>query len=420
MDNSTLGLIIILVLMLLVSAFFSATETAFTSLNRNRIKNLSKDGSKRAARVLILSEKLDTVLSTILIGKTIANITTASIATAILIQYYGNTGMIISIVVMTIAVLIFGEISPKSLAKDSPENFAMFAVPFLRVFIIVLMPVNILFMQWKKLLSRLFKASDERSMTEEELLTFVEEAENDGGIDLQDGELIRSAIEFNDLDVDDILTHRVDVVAIDVDNPKEDIAKIFFDTGFSRLPVYQETIDQIIGFINHKDFTHYVANGSSTLDEIINPVVFITPNMKISKLLTLLQQKKCHIAVVTDEYGGTAGIVTLEDVIEELVGEIWDEHDEVIDEFVMISENEYRILGKANLGKMFDLFEMEDDFDVITVGGWIVEYLGRVPKAGDTFDFENLTINIIQADERHIMEINVTRHENIEMESYAN
>jgi CBS domain containing-hemolysin-like protein len=160
-----------------------------------------------------------------------------------------------------------------------------------------------------------------------------------------------------------------------------------------------------------------VANGSSTLDEIINPVVFITPNMKISKLLTLLQQKKCHIAVVTDEYGGTAGIVTLEDVIEELVGEIWDEHDEVIDEFVMISENEYRILGKANLGKMFDLFEMEDDFDVITVGGWIVEYLGRVPKAGDSFDFENLTINIIQADERHIMEINVAKHENTEMES---
>ena len=415
MDN--LGLTIILVLMLLASAFFSATETAFTSLNRMRIKNMSKEGSKRATRVFALSEKIDTVLSTILIGNTIANIAATAIATAILFQSDGNVGVIVSIVIMTIAVLFFCEIAPKSLAKDSPEKFAMFAVPFLRVFIIALMPINFLFMLCKKLFSRLFKVSEERSMTEEELLTIVEEAENDGGIDLQDGELIRSAIEFNDLDVDDILTHRVDVVAIDVDTPKEDIAKIFFDTGFSRLPVYQETIDQIIGFINHKDFTHYVANGSSTLDEIINPVVFITPNMKISKLLTLLQQKKCHIAVVTDEYGGTAGIVTLEDVIEELVGEIWDEHDEVIDEFVMITENEYRILGKANLGKMFDLFEMEDVFDVITVGGWIVEYLGRVPQAGDSFDFENLTINIIQADERHIMEINVAKHENIEVEN---
>ncbi|KNZ40675.1 HlyC/CorC family transporter [Acetobacterium bakii] len=410
MNNSTIGYIGILVVMLMMSAFFSATETAFTSLNRIRIKNLAKDGNKRAGQVLKLSENFDTVLSTILIGNNIVNIASASIATVLFVEYFGNLGVTISTIVMTILVLIFGEISPKSLAKDSPESFAMFAVPILQVLIVVLKPVNFLFMLWKKLLSKMFKVTNEQNMTEEELLTIVEEAENDGGIDLQDGELIRSAIEFNDLDADDILTHRVDVVAIDMNNPKEDIAKIFFETGFSRLPVYQGTIDHIIGFINHKDFTHYVANGSSSLSEIINPVVFITPNMKISKLLTLLQKRKSHIAVVSDEYGGTAGIVTLEDVIEELVGEIWDEHDEVIDEFVKIAEDKYRILGKANLGKMFDLFEMNDDFDVITVGGWIIEFLDRVPTIGETFNFENLTITITQADERHIMEINVVKN----------
>lgn len=414
MDNSTISFIGVLGLMLLISAYFSATETAFSSLNRIRIKNLAKDGNKRAAQVLELSENFDTVLSTILIGNNIVNIASASIATVVFVQYYGNAGVTISTVVMTIAVLIFGEITPKSLAKDSPEKFAMFAVPLIRFLIVVLMPVNFLFMLWKKLLSKLVKVSDERSMTEEELLTIVEEAENDGGIELQDGELIRSAIEFNDLDVDDILTHRVDVVAIDVDNHKDDIEKIFFDTGFSRLPVYQGTIDQIIGFINHKDFTHYVANGDSSLNDIINPVLFITPNMKISKLLTLLQQKKCHIAVVSDEYGGTAGIVTLEDVIEELVGEIWDEHDEVIDEFVKVSENEYKILGKANLGKMFDLFDMDDEFDMITVGGWIVELLDRVPAIGESFEYEDLTITINQADQRHVIEIKVVKQQKFE------
>lgn len=416
MDSSIIGFMAVLVVMLLMSAYFSATETAFTSLNRIRIKNLAKDGNKRAAQVLALSERYDVLLSTILIGNNIVNIASASIATVVFVQYFGNAGVTISTAVMTVLVLIFGEISPKSLAKDSPESFAMFAAPFIRLLIFILTPVNFFFQQWKKMLSKLFKVSSERSMTEEELLTIVEEAENDGGIDLQDGELIRSAIEFNDLDVDDILTHRVDVVAIDVDNPKEDIAKIFFDTGFSRLPVYQGTIDQIIGFISYKDFTHYVNNGNSSLEEIINPVVFITPNMKISKLLTLLQQKKCHIAVVSDEYGGTAGIVTLEDVIEELVGEIWDEHDEVIDEIVKISENKYRILGKANLGKMFDLFDMDDDFDVITVGGWIVEFLDRVPDVGESFEFENLTITITQADERHVIEINVLKKEIITSE----
>ncbi|AFA48241.1 HlyC/CorC family transporter [Acetobacterium woodii] len=413
MDNSTISFIGILGLMLLISAYFSATETAFSSLNRIRIKNLAKDGNKRAAQVLELSENFDTLLSTILIGNNIVNIASASIATVVFVKYYGNAGVTISTVVMTIAVLIFGEITPKSLAKDSPEKFAMFAAPMIRFLIVILMPVNFLFMLWKKFLSKLVKVSDERSMTEEELLTIVEEAENDGGIELQDGELIRSAIEFNDLDVDDILTHRVDVVAIDIDNHKEDIEKIFFDTGFSRLPVYQGTIDQIIGFINHKDFTHYVANGDSSLNDIINPVLFITPNMKISKLLTLLQQKKCHIAVVSDEYGGTAGIVTLEDVIEELVGEIWDEHDEVIDEFVKVTENEYKILGKANLGKMFDLFDMDDEFDMITVGGWIVELLDRVPAIGESFEYEDLTITIIQADERHVIEIKVIKQQRI-------
>ncbi len=416
MDNSIIIFVTVLFVMLIMSAFFSAAETAFSSLNRIRIKNLAKNGDKRATLVMKLSEKYDRLLSTILIGNNIVNIASASIATVLFVKLYGNAGVTISTLVMTVIVLIFGEITPKTLAKDSPEKFAMRFSPFLNFLLIILKPINYIFMQWKKLLTLVFKPNDELSITEEELLTIVEEAESEGGIDLQDGDLIRSAIEFNDLDVVDILTPRVEVVGIEENSSNEEISRCFFETGYSRLPVYQNNIDHIIGFINHKDFTHYVLTGGMPLGEVIKPVVFITGSMKISKLLTLLQQEKCHIAVVSDEYGGTAGIVTLEDVIEELVGEIWDEHDEVINEIIKISDSEYRVLGKASLFKMFDVFDMEDDFDSNTVGGWIVDQMDEVPKIGEKYHYKSLTITILDADDRHVIEVNITKEERPETE----
>ena len=411
MDNSIIIFIVVLFAMLIMSAFFSASETAFSSLNRIRIKNLAKSGDKRALMVMKLSEKYDRVLSTILIGNNIVNIASASIATVLFVKLFGNAGVTISTIVMTVIVLIFGEITPKTLAKDSPEKFAMTFVTFLNFFIIILKPLNFIFMQWKKLLTIVFKPNDDLSITEEELLTLVEEAESEGGIDLQDGDLIRSAIEFNDLDVIDILTPRVEVVGVEEKDTEDEISRCFFETGYSRLPVYQNNIDHIIGFINHKDFTHYVLTGGMPLSEVIKPVVFITGSMKISKLLTLLQQKKCHIAVVSDEYGGTAGIVTLEDVIEELVGEIWDEHDEVINEIIKINDSEYRVLGKASLYKMFDVFDMEDDFDSNTVGGWIVDQMDEVPLIGATYQYKFLFISIVDADDRHVIEVNIIKKE---------
>lgn len=410
MDSASWLYISLLVLMILMSSFFSASEMAVSSLNRIRIKNLAKDGNKKAILVLNLYEKYDRLLSTILIGNTIVNIASASIATVIFVKYYGDIGVTISTVAMTIIVLIFGEITPKSLAKDFPESFAMFSSRILQVFIIILLPINFFFTQWQKLLSRMFKVGDERRITEEELLTIVEEAESDGGIDFQDGELIRSAIEFNDLDVLDILTPRVEVVAIDENTPQEEIRQIFFDTGFSRLPVFKGTVDNIIGVINLKDFTHFITNTDKSINCIIKPIAFIRSSMKISRLLTMFQNKKYHMAVVFDEYGGTAGIVTLEDVLEELVGEIWDEHDEVVDSIEKISEDEYNILAKLNPDKMFELFNLKRDFNTSTVSGWIIEELRKVPKPGDVFTYENLTIAILKADARHVVEINVVRN----------
>lgn len=402
-------LIGVLVVLIAMSAYFSATETAFTSFNCIRLKNMAQAGSKKAQLALNLSENYDKLLSTILIGNNIVNISSASLATVIFTKYFGNAGVTLSTVVMTVLVLIFGEISPKSLAKESPERFAMFSAPITRLFLWVLAPVNWLFMQWKKLLSMVFKAQEDKGITEEELLTIVDEAQNDGGIGEQEGELLRSAIEFHDLDVSDILTPRVDVVAVSDKDTPEEVAELFRSTGFSRLPYYEDTIDNIKGVINQKDF-YGRKDWKAPVKEVVSPVLFITDSMKISRLLHLLQQNKAHMAVVTDEYGGTAGIVTLEDVIEELVGDIWDEHDAVEEEdFEKIAERRYRVEGSADLEEMLELFGMEEDpeLDVSTVNGWVLGVLGRIPKEGEVFQYDKLTAKVTKADERRVIEVEV-------------
>ncbi len=403
MGGDSITMIAVLAGLLLLSAYFSATETAFSSLNKIRIKNAASNGDKRARLVLALSEDSDRVLSTILIGNNIANIASASLATIVFVRYFGDAGVTISTVVMTFLTLIFGEISPKSLAKEAPERFAL-AFSVLKGFMVLLQPLNFLFMLWKKLLSKLVIAKDSSGITEEELITIVEEATQDGGIDLQESELIRSAIEFNDLNVNDVLTPRVDIEAVKEDASQEEIRRLFAVSGYSRLPVYRNSTDHIIGVLHIKDF---YSNLDTPLADLIKPVAFIPETLKISKLLKLLQSTKTHLAVITDEYGGTLGIVTLEDIIEELVGEIWDEHDEVIKEFEKLGENQYRIACGANLEKMFRLFGLRQKTDASTVSGWVFDELGRIPNEGDYFEYENLHVTVTKTDHRRVMEIHV-------------
>lgn len=404
MDNSLIYQILFLALLILGSAYFSATETAFSALNKIRIKNLANDGDKRAKLTLELSENYDKLLSTILIGNNIVNITATSVATVLFVRYMGDVGATVSTAVMTVLVLIFGEISPKSLAKESPESFAMFSAPILRVMLIILSPLNFLFMLWKKLLSKIFKVKEDRGITEEELITIVEEAAQDGGIDVQEGELIRSAIEFDDIEVVDVLTPRIDIEAVPDSADTDEIKEVFKRSGYSRLPVYEGSTDNIIGVINQKDF--YNRNDGESVKSIIKPVIVTTESTKISRLLKLLQKQKSHMAVVTDEYGGTLGIVTMEDIIEELVGEIWDEHDEIINEFEQIEENKYRIVCSANLTKMLKLFNKDEEFDMSTVSGWVIfEFGGIIPNKGDSFDYENLHVVVTKTDKRRVLEV---------------
>ncbi|MBQ7499360.1 MAG: HlyC/CorC family transporter [Clostridia bacterium] len=405
MDTVPLLSIISLVLLIIFSAFFSASETAFSSLNRIRLKNMASDGDKKAARALSMSERFDSLISIILIGNNIVNILATSIATVMFIGILKNSakGTTVATVVITAAVLIFGEITPKTLAKKSPEAFAIFAAPILRCLFVVLYPLYLIFYSVTKLLAKLFPPKEDKGITEDELLTIVEEAETEGDMDKDEVELIRNAIEFNDIEVKDILQPRVEVVATDLNSDTwEDVDRIFRETGYSRIPAYKDSIDNIVGVINQKDF---YMSGKKSLSAITKNIIYVVPTMKISEVMVKLQKNKSHMAVVVDEYGGTDGIITLEDIIEELVGEIWDEHDEIINEFEKISEDEYRVLCTADLDDLFELLDIEDELDIPSVSGWVIEELKKVPDVGDSFTYENLLVTVTKCDNKHVLEI---------------
>ena len=405
-NNLTLSILIMAVLVMM-SAYFSATETAFSSLNKTRLRTIAEKGNRKAKLALDLSERYDKLISTILIGTNIVNIGVASMGTMLFVHYYGDIGATISTAVVTVVVLIFGEISPKSLAKNCPERFAMFAAPVLRVILVVFTPLNFLFTGWQKLLNKIFRLQQDTKMSQEELLMLVDEVEQDGSIDEDEGELLRNAIEFKEQDAEDILTHRVDLEGVSVTATKEEIAEIFTETKFSRLLVYGDNIDNILGVIHQKDF--YTGSGitEKAITEIMTPVVFALQNEKLSNLLRQMQKSKSHIAVVVDEYGGTFGIVTMEDILEELVGEIWDEHDEVTINFKESGKDCWLVDASVDLDEFCEHFNIEAESEMVSLSGWVMEQVGQVPVAGDRFQYENLEITVTQVDNHRVMEVRV-------------
>ena len=411
---STTTCIIIMAVCLMLSAYFSATETAFSSANTTRLRTLAEKGSSNAALALKLLEQYDRLLSTILIGNNIVNIATASIGTVLFVKHYGDAGATISTVVVTVVVLIFGEISPKSIAKDCAEKCAMLSAPILQVLIWVLMPLNLLFSLWKKLLAKVFRLNGDSKMSQEELLMLVDEVQQDGSIDRDEGELLKNAIGFSEQEAQDILIHRVDLAALPVTASKEEVAALFTQTKYSRLLIYQDSIDHILGTVHQKDF--YVGCGvtDQPLSAIISPPVFALENEPIRLLLKKLQQAKTHVAVVVDEYGGTCGIVTMEDILEELVGEIWDEHDEEEVFLRKIAPNTYTVDAGMDFDDFAEFFRLKTDSEMVSVSGWVMEQFGRVPVAGDSFTFDDLSIQVTRVENHRIEEIQVTKHDTTE------
>ena len=352
MNNGTS--LLLMAVLVAFSAYFSATETAFSSLNRTRLRVLAEKGDKRAALACSLSEQYDKMLTSILIGNNIVNIALSSLCTLLFIHLLGDGGATVATAVTTVVVLVFGEVTPKSLAKESPERFAMFSAPFLRMVMWVLSPFAWLFSRLKKLVGRVVRSGGERPMTQEELLMLVDEVQQEGGLDKDEHELLRSAIEFTDRDAEDILTHRVDLEAVPADASPEEVARVFGESRFSRLLVYGTDIDDIVGVIHQSDFYADGLQGGKPLSALMTPPLFVPKSIRISVLLRLLQRKKAHIAVVTDGYGGTLGIVTMEDILEELVGEIWDEHDEVVEDIRREGAGVWTVSGGADLYRLLD------------------------------------------------------------------
>jgi len=405
--------IVSLVVLLSLSFFFSSCEMAFSALNRIKIKNLAVK-NKRARFLLKMLEFYDRILSTVLIGNNIVNITASALAAAFFIELFGPKGVSIATVIMTVLVLIIGDISPKTLAKETPEHTALRNAPLLRFFIFLLTPINFLMSCYKKLLIIIFPVKADRSTTEDELLTYVEEVRQEGVINMQEEKMIRQVINFDDLKVTGIFTPRIDVAAVPIDAGIEEIDKKFIETGFSRLPVYKETIDNIKGILLLKDFYHKVMKGLNTPGQILKPAVFITKTIKVAKLLHTMQEKKAYIAVVVDEHGGTLGIITMEDIVEELVGEIWDEHDKVIEPVRKEKDGSFIILGSVNFRDMLkEVFQQnqypedEESIPDTTVANWIMETLGRIPKTDETLTWNALSIKVLKVIKHRVTEVRI-------------
>lgn len=404
---------VFIVLLVLLSGFFSATETAFSSANRTKLKVKAQDGNKAAQNAISLIDKFDKLLSAILVGNNLVNITLSVLFNNIFETVIHNPAVsgVVSVAVSTVIVLTFGEITPKMIAKENSEKVAMaFGYP-MKAIMVILYPITIIFAGLKFLLKKIFKNKSDDRITEEELLSIVEEAQEDGSLDMQERELISSAIEFDDSEVQDIFVPRVNVIAVSVDMSMEKIKELFLEHNFSRMPVYNGTIDSIIGMIHNIDFFTALEKGEQTIKNYITPVAVATEHMKISTLLKTLQRQKVHMAVVVDEYGGTLGIVTLEDILEELVGEIWDEHDEVINYFNQVDDTTYIVDGRAELDKFFETFGIDKDeaekFDSQTVSGWVIEQTGDIPKKFQSFDYNNLTIIVNRLTQRKILDVKV-------------
>ena len=406
--------IILLIILIVMGTFFSAAEMAFSALNRARLKSMLDNGNKKAARALKLSDRFDELLSTMLICNNLVAITAATVAAVLFVRLIPEYGAVVSTIVMSVIVIVLTDIFPKTIAKESPETTAIFLSPMAHFFMTILKPINIVLSKWKTSLSRIFtsKAKEdedtERGFRGQALLYMVEEAEQEGAINEEDSLLISNAIEFNDLKAEDILTPRVNIIGISKDSSIDEAAEKFMESGYSRLPVYDESLDNITGVVHVRDFIKCVGHNHQSLDSIITPAVYTVMSAKVTELFKLLQKKKSHIAIVTDEYGGTEGIVTMEDILEQLVGDIWDENDEVIEEFTLQGENSYKVLCTTDIDKMFEFFDMDEKSEVSTVSGWIMDQLGRTPEEGDTFTYEKLSVTVTKADQRRAEECIIT------------
>lgn len=403
--------IVICVVLLLLSAFFSSTETAFSSVSKVRLKTLADNGNKKAQTALYVSERYSKALTTILVGNNIVNIANSALATVFFVRLLGDAqGSVISTIVITIVVLIFGEVLPKNIAIGNAESICMTFAPLLKFLMVILTPISIVLMGINKLYEKIAKKENafEPSVTEDELKYIIESIEEEGVLEQQESELVQSALEFDEKTAEEILTPRVDMAAIDIDDPIEEITEFVLKERYSRIPVYRDNIDKIIGVLHTRDYLEVLINSKEkpNIEAMLQPAHFIYKTKKLSALLADFKYNKIHLAVVTDDYGGILGIVTMEDLLEQIVGEIWDEDEEEERLFLKISDNKYEVSGDLPISDMLELFGKPSKYietDSNSVGGWALEQLANIPEPGECFTYKEFEINIKEVVDQRIL-----------------
>ena len=404
---------ILLVILIALSAFFSASETAYTTVNKIRLQNYVDAGSKKAKTALFIAENYDRTLTTILIGNNIVNIGASSIATLLFVKLFGPSGAAISTAVMTILILIFGEVLPKSFAKESSEKFALAFSRPLRILMTVFWPVVFLFIQLKKVAKHISPIKEEETptVTEQELKFIVESIEDEGVLEKQESELVQHALEFDEKTVQEVLTPRVDMTTLDIEDDLQTNIGLVLTERFSRIPVCRGTSDRIIGILHTKDLLEALVRGDAIdLASMVQPAFFVYKTKKLSSLLADFKRNKTHVAIVTDDYGGTVGMVTMEDLLEELVGDIWDEYEEIIRDFVRIDSQHFLISGDLTIRELFDHLDLPFsnlESNHTSCGGWALEALGHIPQAGEAFQFKNMTLTIQEMDDQRVKKLSV-------------
>ena len=392
--------LLLMLLCIVLSAYFSATETAFSSLNKTRLKAISDKGDKKAAAALKTAENYDKLLSTILIGNNIVNIALASMGTLLFVDLLGNKGATVSTVVITVVVLIFGEITPKSIAKDFPERFAIFSTPIINAFITVLTPLNFVFSAWKSLVSKLFKSDKKSKMSQEELLLLLGEGEQEGALDKDDMEYIKNVFKLDSLTAESVMTPRKNIVCVSIDDSDKEIMNVIKNEGYSRMPVIEESIDKVVGILHARDYLIARKNPGFDIKMILHKPSFVPETVDLDTLFKNMQRKHTHMVITVNEYGETSGILTMEDIIEELVGEIWDERDEEIHEFQPLKNGKVKVLTSVSVEDFREFFKLRDEIktESATVNGWLIEQSGKIPQKGDIFHYKGLLITVTAAD----------------------
>lgn len=402
----------IIVVLVMCSAFFSSTETAYSSVNKIRLKNYADNGSKKAKKAYKIAENYDKALATLLVGNNIVNIAASALATILFVSFLGEAnGTLASTVILTIIVLIFGEVMPKNIAIENSEKMCMRSANILYILMVLLTPITFLLLKLNSLIKNIARKNNDKepTVTEDELKYIVESIEEEGVLEEQESDLVQSALEFDEKTAYDILTPRVDMTAINIDDTPEQIKEIVLTERYSRIPVYKENIDNIIGILHTRDYLEQLLKTEyPNLNDLIQPVYFIYRSKKLSALLADFKYKRLHIAVVTDDYGGTLGIVTMEDLLEQLVGDIWDEDEEVENKYKKLSDNKYEIIGDMNINDMLDLIDKNAKYietDSKSVGGWVIEQIGDIPQKNDSFSYRELHITVNDVEDQRVNKI---------------